>query len=64
MRLEDKVVVITGSGSGLGRQGALMFAAEGATVLTSDVVADRRTARADRPMTVRTGTDAESHPHP
>ena len=41
MRLEDKVVVITGSGSGLGREGALMFAAEGATVLTSDVVAGR-----------------------
>ena len=44
MRLEDKVVVITGSGSGLGREGALMFAAEGATVLTSDVVPGRAQA--------------------
>lgn len=41
MRLQDKVVVITGSGSGLGREGALMFAAEGATVVTSDLVPGR-----------------------
>lgn len=41
MRLADKVVVITGSGSGLGREAALMFAAEGATVFTSDVVPGR-----------------------
>ena len=41
MRLEDKVVVITGSGSGLGREAALMFADEGATVFTSDVVPGR-----------------------
>jgi NAD(P)-dependent dehydrogenase (short-subunit alcohol dehydrogenase family) len=44
MRLEDKVVVITGSGSGLGREGALMFAAEGATVFTSDLVPGRAQA--------------------
>jgi NAD(P)-dependent dehydrogenase (short-subunit alcohol dehydrogenase family) len=44
MRLQDKVVVITGSGSGLGREGALMFAAEGATVFTSDVVPGRAQA--------------------
>ena len=41
MRLEDKVVVITGSGSGLGREAELLFAAEGATVFTSDVVPGR-----------------------
>lgn len=44
MRLEDKVVVITGSGSGLGREAALMFADEGATVFTSDVVPGRAQA--------------------
>ena len=44
MRLEDKVVVITGSGSGLGREGALMFAAEGAMVFTSDLVPGRAQA--------------------
>jgi NAD(P)-dependent dehydrogenase (short-subunit alcohol dehydrogenase family) len=44
MRLKDKVVVITGSGSGLGREAALMFAAEGATIFTSDVVPGRAQA--------------------
>jgi NAD(P)-dependent dehydrogenase (short-subunit alcohol dehydrogenase family) len=41
MRLPEKVVVITGSGSGLGREGALLFAAEGATIVTSDLVPGR-----------------------
>ncbi len=41
MRLADKVVVITGSGSGLGREAGLMFAEEGATIVSSDVVPGR-----------------------
>ena len=41
MRLEGKVVAITGSGSGLGRECALLFAANGAKVVTSDVVPGR-----------------------
>jgi NAD(P)-dependent dehydrogenase (short-subunit alcohol dehydrogenase family) len=41
MRLDDKVVAITGSGSGLGRECALLFASEGAKVVTSDVVPGR-----------------------
>lgn len=44
MRLRDKVVVITGSGSGLGREGALLFASEGATIVTSDRVPGRAQA--------------------
>jgi NAD(P)-dependent dehydrogenase (short-subunit alcohol dehydrogenase family) len=40
LRLE-KVVAITGSGSGLGRESALLFASEGAKVVTSDVVSGR-----------------------
>ena len=44
MRLQDKVIAITGSGSGLGRECALLFAAEGANVVTSDVVTGRAQA--------------------
>jgi len=36
-RLQDKVVVITGAGSGLGRAMALRFVAEGARVLVTDL---------------------------
>jgi NAD(P)-dependent dehydrogenase (short-subunit alcohol dehydrogenase family) len=41
MRLDGKVVAITGSGSGLGRECALLFAEEGAHVVTSDIVPGR-----------------------
>lgn len=41
MRLLDKVVVITGAGSGLGREAALLFAAEGARVVVTDLVPAR-----------------------
>ncbi len=37
MRLKDKVALITGAGSGIGRQSALLFGAEGASVLVVDV---------------------------
>jgi len=37
MRLQDKVVMITGAGSGMGRTAAVMFAREGATVAVLDV---------------------------
>src|SRR4051812_38287521 len=36
MRLQDKVCVITGSGSGIGRAMALRFAREGAIVVVAD----------------------------
>jgi NAD(P)-dependent dehydrogenase (short-subunit alcohol dehydrogenase family) len=38
--LEGKVCVVTGSGSGLGRACALLFASEGARVVVSDIAAD------------------------
>jgi NAD(P)-dependent dehydrogenase (short-subunit alcohol dehydrogenase family) len=37
MRLENKVILITGAGSGIGRSTALLFAREGATVIVNDL---------------------------
>src|ERR1051325_4385190 len=37
MRLKGKVALITGAGSGIGRQSALLFAREGAAILVVDV---------------------------
>ncbi len=38
--VEDKVVVVTGGGSGIGREFALAFAAEGAKVVVNDLARD------------------------
>ena len=43
MRFQDKGVVITGAGSGIGRETAIEFADEGATVACTDI--DRDTAQ-------------------
>ena len=40
MRLQNKVALITGAASGIGRESALLFAAEGAAIVLADVVED------------------------
>ena len=46
MRLQDKVALITGAGAGIGRQAALLFAREGASIVCVDLTeaAARETA--------------------
>jgi len=43
MRLEGKITLITGSGSGIGKSTALLFAKEGATVIVNDLDAAKGT---------------------
>ncbi len=37
MRLENKILIITGAASGIGKQTALLFAQEGAKVVVADL---------------------------
>lgn len=46
MRLSDKVALITGAGSGIGRESALLFAGEGAQIVVVDVNDDAGLATA------------------
>ena len=55
MRLADKVCVITGAGSGMGRVAASMFAAQGARV----VVAEYNEAAADETVAPVTAAGGE-----
>lgn len=55
MRLKDKIAIVTGAGSGLGRAGALALAREGATVVVSDIKAD---AAADTVEAIRAAQGA------
>lgn len=41
MKLKDKVAIVTGAGSGMGRAISLLFAKEGARVVVSDISAER-----------------------
>jgi NAD(P)-dependent dehydrogenase (short-subunit alcohol dehydrogenase family) len=37
MRVKDKVAIITGAGSGIGRAAALLFSEEGAAIVVADL---------------------------
>jgi len=52
MRLQDKVALITGGGSGIGRESALLFAREGAAVVVVDIDASAATRVADEIRTL------------
>ena len=56
MRLANKVCIVTGGGSGIGRATALLFAAEGARL----AVADRRAAAAEAVASECAGKGAEA----
>ncbi len=43
-RLEGKVALVVGGGSGMGRAGAVAMAAEGASVVVADIALDRAEA--------------------
>ena len=36
MEVKDKIIVVTGAASGIGREAALLFASEGASVVVAD----------------------------
>ena len=56
MRLEGKVALVTGAGSGIGRATSELFAREGATVVVSDLC--RRTAEETAGSIGQAGVDA------
>jgi 3-oxoacyl-[acyl-carrier protein] reductase len=53
MRLKDKIAIITGAGSGIGRQTALLFANEGAKVIVADI--DTKSGQETVSMIEKTG---------
>ncbi len=47
MRLQGKVAIVTGAGSGIGKASAALFAAEGASVIAADIAATGGIVAAD-----------------
>ena len=56
MRLKDKVAIITGSGKGIGRAIATLFAAEGAKVIINDI--DEKSAEGTFSSIIKNGQES------
>lgn len=70
MRLKDKVAIVTGGGSGIGRETARVFAAQGATVVIADGVVEQASdltrelvSQGHRAMAVRTDVSSLMEAH-
>ena len=55
MRLDDKIIIITGGGSGIGRECALWWAEAGATVVVTDLI-EKRAHSVATEITAKAGT--------
>lgn len=59
MRLKNKTAIITGAGSGIGREAAILFASEGAQVLVAD--RDQKAAQSVAADITKAGHIAKAH---
>src|ERR1700730_10274143 len=59
-RVKGKVAIVTGGGSGMGRAGSVLLAAEGAKVIVADIDAQKGTQVSD--AITKAGHDAIFHP--
>ena len=55
MRLANKVAIITGAGSGMGKSAALLFASEGAKIAAADINRRRRSRKRPAEITKQGG---------
>jgi NAD(P)-dependent dehydrogenase (short-subunit alcohol dehydrogenase family) len=60
MILKNRIAIMTGAGSGIGRGGAVILAREGAHVVVSDLFAERSEETVE--IIIKAGGSAESHP--